>query len=74
RILVTLDKDFGELAVVRGIEHSGILRLVGFGARQQAAACLRVVEAHGRELTAGALIVAEPGRLRVRSSEQGDNG
>jgi predicted nuclease of predicted toxin-antitoxin system len=70
RILVTLDKDFGELAIVRGIAHSGILRLVGFGARRQAAVCLRVLESHGRELAAGALVVAEPGRLRVRSPER----
>lgn len=28
RVLVTLDKDFGELAIVHGIPHSGILRLV----------------------------------------------
>jgi len=72
RILVTLDKDFGELAILRGIVHCGILRLVGFGARRQAAACLRILETHGRELAAGALIVAEPGRLRVRSSEQAE--
>ncbi|GIL11807.1 MAG: hypothetical protein BroJett038_05270 [Chloroflexota bacterium] len=26
RILVTLDKDFGELAVVRGTAHAGIIR------------------------------------------------
>ena len=28
RVLVTLDKDFGELAVVRELPHAGILRLV----------------------------------------------
>jgi predicted nuclease of predicted toxin-antitoxin system len=28
RVLVTLDKDFGELAVLQGVSHSGILRLV----------------------------------------------
>jgi predicted nuclease of predicted toxin-antitoxin system len=28
RILVTSDKDFGELAIVRGMPHCGILRLV----------------------------------------------
>jgi predicted nuclease of predicted toxin-antitoxin system len=28
RVLVTLDKDFGELAIVHGRPHSGILRLV----------------------------------------------
>jgi predicted nuclease of predicted toxin-antitoxin system len=28
RVLVTLDKDFGELAIVRGLPHSGLSRLV----------------------------------------------
>ena len=28
RVLVTIDKDFGELAIVRGQAHSGIVRLV----------------------------------------------
>jgi len=35
RILVTLDKDFGELVIVRGHFHSGIIRLVNFSAKQQ---------------------------------------
>jgi predicted nuclease of predicted toxin-antitoxin system len=30
RALVTLDKDFGELAVLRRTSHCGILRLVNF--------------------------------------------
>lgn len=69
RVLVTLDKDFGELAVVRGTPHNGILRLVDISARQQAAICLRVFSLHGSELEAGAIITAEPGRLRIRLSE-----
>src|SRR5438094_582682 len=64
RVLITLDKDFGELAVARGRPHRGILRLVGIPVRQQAAVCLRVLELHGAELQAGAIITAEPGRLR----------
>jgi predicted nuclease of predicted toxin-antitoxin system len=28
RILITLDKDFGELAIAQGKPHSGILRIV----------------------------------------------
>lgn len=36
RILVTLDKDFGERAIVFGEPHSGIIRLVGIAAREQA--------------------------------------
>ncbi len=69
RILVTLDKDFGELAVVRGALHSGILRLVNVSARRQAAVCQHVLERHSSELISGALITAEPGRLRVRPPE-----
>ena len=66
RILVTLDKDFGELAVVHERPHRGILRIVGFSARQQASACQRALSAHGTELAAGAIVTVEPGRLRIR--------
>ncbi len=72
RILVTLDKDFGELAIVRGFPHAGILRLVGMSALLQADVTLRVIEAHGADLAAGAIITAEAGRLRVRLP--GDGG
>ncbi len=34
RVLVTLDKDFGELAVVRGLPHCGIVRLVDGGSHE----------------------------------------
>lgn len=66
RVLVTLDKDFGELAVAQGRPHSGIVRLVAFPASQQGAACARVLETHSTELARGAIITVEPGRLRVR--------
>jgi predicted nuclease of predicted toxin-antitoxin system len=72
RVLVTLDKDFGELAIVRELPHAGILRLVGLSALQQAELTLRVIEAHGADLTAGAIITAEAGRLRVRLPTAGD--
>ena len=68
RVLVTLDKDFGELAIVRGMPHAGIIRLVNLGTSQQAATCLRVIKLHGDDLKAGAIITAESGRLRVRLS------
>ncbi len=69
RVLVTLDKDFGELAILRGTPHCGILRLVNVAARQQAAVCLHVLNLHGQELQAGAIATAERGRLRIRSPE-----
>ena len=70
RILVTLNKDFGELALVRGMPHAGIVRLVGFPARQQAVACIRMLALHGLEVRKGAIVTAEPGRLRIRTPDQ----
>ena len=66
RILITLDKDFGELAIVRGMAHCGILRLVNISARQQAKICLHILEHYGHELQAGALVTAEADRIRIR--------
>jgi predicted nuclease of predicted toxin-antitoxin system len=66
RILVTLDKDFGEIAIVKGKPHSGILRLVNLSANQQGIVCLRVIEAYGQILQSGAIVTVEPGRVRLR--------
>jgi predicted nuclease of predicted toxin-antitoxin system len=66
RILVTLDKDFGEIAVLHEKPHSGILRLVNIPARRQAVICQHVLDLHGEELMSGAIVTAEPGRLRIR--------
>lgn len=66
RVLVTLDKDFGELAVVRGKPHCGIVRLVGFRAVDQAAVCDRVLQLYGADLSSGAIVTAERGRVRIR--------
>ena len=66
RVLVTLDKDFGELAVVRGQPHHGIVRIVNAPARMQARLILHVLALHADELIGGALVTVEPGRIRVR--------
>lgn len=71
-MLVTLDKDFGELAIVRELPHAGILRLVGLASRQQGEVALRVIATHGDELAAGAIVTAEAGRLRVRVPDAGE--
>jgi len=66
RILVTLDKDFGELAIVRGFPHCGIVRLVNLSSQEQAAVCLQVLKRYGEELQIGAVVTAEVGRVRIR--------
>ena len=66
RVLITLDKDFGELAIRRSLPHSGIVRLVNIGARQQGAVCQHVLARYGDELTRGAIVTVEAGRVRIR--------
>ena len=70
RVLVTLDKDFGELAVAMRRPHSGIVRLVGFRASEQADATSRVVARFQSELEAGAIVTTSPDRLRIRPGRE----
>jgi predicted nuclease of predicted toxin-antitoxin system len=66
QIVVTIDKDFGELAIVRQLRHSGIIRLVDCAASQHGERTLGVLARYGPELRQGAIVTAEPGRTRVR--------
>jgi predicted nuclease of predicted toxin-antitoxin system len=65
-VLITLDKDFGELAVVRRLAHAGIVRLVAFSARAQGDACVEVLSRYGEPLSRGAIVTVERARVRVR--------
>lgn len=73
RVLITLDKDFGELAIVQNAPHAGIVRLVGFSVRQQASLCLDVLERYADELAQGAIITVDPRRVRVRPGPSSDS-
>lgn len=66
RIVVTLDKDFGELAVAFGKPHAGIVRLVNFQVAKHATVCAVALEQHGTDLAKGGIVTAEPGRIRFR--------
>jgi predicted nuclease of predicted toxin-antitoxin system len=68
RILVTLDKDFGELAVFQGLPHHGIIRLTGFRVSQIAKIIDYLVKNYQQDLTQGAIITANPDRIRIRKS------
>jgi len=69
RILVTLDKNFGELAIVQQMPHKGIIRLANIAAKQQAPTILKLIECHGIILKKGAILTVDQNRLRIRSSE-----
>ena len=68
RVLVTLDKDFGDLAIREEQSHCGIIRLVDIGARRQARACGDALTSFGHELQSGAIaiVTVERGRVRTR--------
>jgi predicted nuclease of predicted toxin-antitoxin system len=66
RVLVTLDKDFGELAILFRQPHSGIIRLVNLSSQEQGEVCLKVLARYETNLSRGALITAERDRVRVR--------
>ena len=68
RVLVTLDKDFGELAIVRKIPHSGIIRLVSISAIKQADECNSVINSHQQLLENDAIITVEVERIRIREA------
>ena len=66
RILVTLDKDFGELAILKGMPHAGIIRLTGFRALQMAGVINHLLEVYHDELTEAAILTVNPERVRIR--------
>lgn len=66
RIVITLDKDFGSLAVRDGEPHAGIVRLVNLSLRNQSAVCEQILSRHGKTLLSGAIITADQRRLRIR--------
>lgn len=65
RVFVTLDKDFGELTIVKGAPHAGIGRQVGIRAREQGPATVRVLALHADDLDQRAILTVEPDRVRL---------
>ncbi len=66
RVVITLDKDFGERALLKGQPHAGIIRLVNIPAKEQARYAAQILQKHAEELKLGAIITADRQRIRVR--------
>jgi predicted nuclease of predicted toxin-antitoxin system len=66
-VLVTEDKDFGELVYRRGLSHSGVLlmRLEGLDNTTKAEVVSRAVRDNASDLT-GAFAVVSPDSVRLR--------
>ena len=74
QVLITLDKDFGELAVVLQRPHVGIVRLVDLRAEDQGSAAIAVLARYGQDLSRGAIVTVEPGRVRIRPPDREGDG
>ena len=65
RILITLDKDFGELIHLHGRPHAGLVRLPDVLMPQRIALVEEVINHHGQALEERAIITVQGGRIRI---------
>ncbi len=67
RVILTEDKDFGELVIARGMATHGLIRfdLFGFGRDRKAARIIDAMAEFG-DTAAGQVIVIEAARIRRR--------
>ena len=72
RVLVTKDKDIGELVFLRRIPHSCIVRLVDMSVRQEAEAMTVLIGSHQDSLLEETLIVVNNDHIRIRRSLLGE--
>lgn len=68
RLVVTLDKDFGELVFIQRRPHAGIIRFLDMPIAEQVAAMHELLSNYRTDLESGAMIVVTRGRIRVRPS------
>ncbi|RMH08743.1 MAG: hypothetical protein D6697_05395 [Armatimonadetes bacterium] len=66
RIVITVDKDFGELAIRQGASHRGIVRLPDVPVSKRQAMLETVLSRHRDALERGALITVSRTRVRIR--------
>lgn len=73
-ILITADRDFGELVFRLGRAHQGVLliRLAGLPLRSKTEILCRAVDRHGNEM-AGAFTVVTAGLVRIRKPSSPGN-
>lgn len=66
-LLVTADKDFGELVYRLGRVHHGVVlvRMMGCDGKQKSERVVQVLRDHATEC-GGAIVVIAPGQVRIR--------
>jgi len=65
RVLITVDKDFGTLVFAQGASHCGLVRLPDVPAAERIRLFGRLLAAHEKEISTGAIITIRGDRVRV---------
>ena len=65
-VLVTADKDFGELVFLQGMHSPTIIRLVNIPAISQGEIILKLINSYKKEIEDGAIITVDRYRVRIR--------
>jgi predicted nuclease of predicted toxin-antitoxin system len=69
RILITEDKDFGELLFVRHRPHGPLIRIVELTVDEQVEAIGELLDQYSEQLTGSLLVTISRGRFRFRRRE-----
>lgn len=66
RVLITEDKDFGELLFVQQRPHGPLIRVVELSVDEQVQAVSELLEHHSHELIGPVIVTISRGRIRIR--------
>ena len=70
RVLITIDKDFGELIYLEQVSHAGLLRLPDIPMTQRIAVVEEVISRHGPALEEGRIVTIRGGRTRISAAPE----
>ena len=74
RVLITEDKDFGELVFVRRLPHPCIIRFVEMTVADKVSAMENLLEQEEDTMHQGTIIVVTKNRVRIRHNESPEGG
>ncbi|MEX2170531.1 MAG: DUF5615 family PIN-like protein [Pirellulales bacterium] len=66
RVLITEDKDFGELVFVQKLPHGPLVRVVELSVDEQVSAIGELLANYPHELTGPVIVTITRGRIRIR--------
>lgn len=65
RVLITMDKDFGEFIFLDQAGHCGLIRLPDVPAGERVTMVGRILNKHSHDLLAGAVVTVRGERIRI---------